>query len=82
MNSVGTAAWGDPAIWVRCGVPAPAGFGTGLIEIDGVAWFPVQLTNGYRFTANTGAGYVEVTVPGNYAPEADVLVGLAAPLRG
>ena len=81
VNSVGTAAWGNPVITLRCGVAAPAGFGTGLIEVNGVSWFPVELTSGYRFTAKTAAGYIEVTVPSKYAPEADVLVDLSANLR-
>jgi hypothetical protein len=74
----GTAAWGDPAITLRCGVAAPAGFGGGtqLLQIDSVAWLPKKLTAGYRFTAKTSAGYLEVDVPSHYSPEADALVDL------
>jgi hypothetical protein len=74
----GTAAWGDPAITFRCGVAAPAGFagGTQLLQVDTVLWLPEKLTAGYRFTAKSSAGYVEVDVPAHYSPVADVLVDL------
>ena len=74
-----TAAWGDPPIVLRCGVGRPEGMDptSEAVEIDGVSWFPQQLTAGYRFTT-TGLGTrVEVTVPAAYAPETGPLVDLS-----
>ena len=78
-----TTAWGDPAIVLRCGVPAPAALTptSQLITIDGVDWFPEQLSDGYRFTSDGRAADVEVRVPGRYAPEVNPLVDLAAAMK-
>ena len=73
------AAWGDPPIVLRCGVGRPEDMAptSEAVEIDGVSWFPQQLTAGYRFTT-TGLGTrVEVTVPAAYAPETGPLVDLS-----
>jgi hypothetical protein len=81
-----TAAWGDPAVKLRCGVDKPADLTPGTehydpyaasADINGVQWFPEQLDDGYRFTTVLRKAYVEVTVPGKYAPEVDPLVDLA-----
>lgn len=77
-----TAAWGDPPVVLRCGVPAPAAL-TGssqLYTVDGVDWFPEDLTEGTLFTTYGRRAYVEVAVPQAYAPEADVLTDLSAAL--
>ena len=77
----GTAAWGDPAITLRCGVPVPpAAPGTSLLAVNGVDWLPQELSAGYRFTTRTAIGYVSVDVPGRYSPESDALVDLAPAL--
>lgn len=67
-----TAAWGDPPIVLRCGVPAPAGLTptSQVTSVNGVDWYPEQLTAGYRFTATGRTAYVEVTVPSQYASQA------------
>lgn len=74
-----TAAWGDPAIVVRCGVPVPAALGptSQLITVDGVDWLPEQLERGYLFTTVGRELNVEVSVPDEYAPEADALVDIS-----
>jgi hypothetical protein len=74
------AAWGDPAIVLRCGVSRPATLTpqAQLFEVNGVAWFPEQLTAGYVFTTYDRTAYVEVTVPDAYAPEVDALVDLTS----
>ena len=74
-----TTAWGDPAIVLRCGVPAPAALTptSQLITIDGVAWFPEQLERGYLFTTYGLSLNVEVSVPSAYAPEADALTEIS-----
>jgi hypothetical protein len=73
-------AWGDPAIVLRCGVPAPPGLTptSECVEVDGVGWFREQAEGGTLFTTIGRATSVEVGVPASYAPEVDVLVDLAA----
>lgn len=73
------AAWGDPAIVVRCGVEKPAGLHatSPCAVIDEIGWFAEVRPDGWRFTTIGRSSYVEVTVPGDYAPEAGVLAELA-----
>lgn len=74
-----TAAWGDPAIVLRCGVPDPAALEptSQVFSVDGVEWFPEELTAGYVFTTYGRTANVEVTVPDDYSPEAGPLTDLA-----
>jgi hypothetical protein len=64
---------------LRCGVPLPAEYGpdSRLLEVDGIGWLPVDGEGGTFFTAADRAVHVEVAVPDDYAPEADVLADLA-----
>ena len=72
------AAWGDPAITLRCGAPEPAGLVVAdLVEVNDVAWYPQELTAGYRFTTTGRVANIEVDVPDDYAPEVNPLVDLA-----
>lgn len=66
-----TAAWGDPAIVLRCGVPRPAALTTTsqLVSVNGVDWLAEELTAGYVFTTAGRSPFVEVAVPDDYAPE-------------
>jgi len=74
-----TAAWGDPAVVLRCGVARPAGLTltSQLFQADGVSWFPEQVSGGWRFTATGRKAYVEVTVPGAQEQASAPLVDLA-----
>lgn len=74
-----TAAWGDPAITVRCGVPTPDALTPDSVvyNLNGVVWFPEELTAGYVFTTYQRQSNVEVTVPDDYAPEANVVTELS-----
>ena len=78
-----TAAWGDPAIVLRCGVPRPGAYDPAgqVAEVEGVAWLPQQTDEGYVFTTIGRVADVEVRVPRAYAPEVNPLVDLAAPVR-
>ena len=60
-----TAAWGDPALVLRCGVPRPAALGptSDLLEVEDVAWFLVETDAGYTFTTTGRTANVELTVP-------------------
>ena len=73
-----TAAWGQPAIVLRCGVPTPKALTptSQLVTINGVSWLPEQLTQGYLFTTVGREVNIEVAVPDAYSPEANVLVDL------
>ncbi len=74
-----TSAWGQPAIVMRCGVANPAALTptSQLVTVDGVDWLPEALTQGYLFTTVGREVNVEVSVPDDYSPEADVLVDLS-----
>jgi hypothetical protein len=82
-----TAAWGDPAITLRCGVPEPTVLVPGSpdydpsadeIYADGVAWLIEPVGSGYRFTAAQRSVYIELDVPPVYQPETDALADLSA----
>jgi hypothetical protein len=77
-----TAAYGRPAVTVRCGVPRPEALGltSRLLVVDEVDWFPEELTNGVRFTTTGRVAYLQVDVPDDHAPGSDLLVDLAAPV--
>jgi hypothetical protein len=78
-----TASWGDPPMVLRCGVgapplespPAPAP------QVDGVTWSARKLRDGYLFTTSGRTVFVEMLVPGRYAPEVNPLVDLAPAVR-
>ena len=77
-NSQLTAAWGNPAITLRCGVDSPSNLKpeSSIMTINGVDWFPEQLTAGYRFTTVNSAIFIEVNVPDKYNPEANALTDI------
>ncbi|MFH8365360.1 DUF3515 domain-containing protein [Streptomyces sp. NPDC018031] len=85
-----TAAWGDPAVELRCGVPQPDVLTPGSeaynalpdsAELNGVGWVIEKQDGGYRFTTTLRRAYVEVVVPDDYAPEVNVLIDLAGAVR-
>lgn len=73
-----TAAWGRPAIALRCGVPRPAALlpTSQLITVNGVPWFPYPADRPVTYTAVGREAYMEVTVPAKYHPAGDVLIEL------
>jgi Protein of unknown function (DUF3515) len=73
------AAWGDPAIILRCGVEKPKGLGLAsrCDMVAGVGWFSETTSDGYLFTTIGRKYFVSVEVPHDYAPEADALVDLS-----
>lgn len=75
-----TAAWGDPPITMRCGVPRPRAYTptAQLFQVDAVAWLPVpqDAANPTTFYAVERRAYVEVVVPKEQAPASDALVDL------
>ena len=75
-----TAAYGDPPVSVRCGVPVPAALSatSDLVEVDGVTWFPEELTAGWVMTTVGRAANVEIVVPDAQGPAPSVAADLAA----
>lgn len=73
-----TAAWGDPAITLSCGVSKPPGLNAAseCFEVNGVGWFSEQRPDGYRFTTIGRKAYAQVVVPKKYVPS-DPLVDLS-----
>jgi len=74
-----TAAFGDPAITVRCGVPDPEALtpAAQLFTVNKVDWFPEEQSAGYVFTTYQRQTNVEVTVPDDYSPEVGALTALS-----
>lgn len=72
------AAWGDPAIIARCGVPALGPTEIECIEVDGVGWIPVALSDGTKFTSFGTDPALEILVPKDYAPEPLLLPAFTA----
>lgn len=63
------AAYGDPAIIARCGVPALGPTTDDCIEVDGLGWVAQPLSDGTRFTTFGRDPAIEVLIPKDYAPE-------------
>lgn len=63
------AAWGNPAVVLRCGVAEPAVFGTPdaaqLVEVNSVLWQPDPQRDRTVYTTVDRSVYIEVTVPAN-----------------
>lgn len=82
-----TAAWGSPAIILRCGVPWPDAAlktSSNTATIDGVGWVADELDDGaQRMTTGGRLAYVEVTIPKDEVTKngAGSLVDLAGPIK-
>jgi hypothetical protein len=59
------AAWGEPPIVLRCGVPRPPAFvrTSELSVVNGVQWLPERQPGGVRWTVVDREVYVEALVP-------------------
>jgi Protein of unknown function (DUF3515) len=82
------AAWGDPPIELRCGVPRPKGLDAfaQCQTVNGVDWYipesqqtgqPQQIT----MTTVGRAQYVEVRIPADYFPPATTMVELGPAVK-
>jgi Protein of unknown function (DUF3515) len=76
-------AWGDPAIVLRCGVPAPPALGpaSSCAVVNHVGWFAEERADGFRFTTIGRSANVQVSVPYEYEPAANALIDLAHAVR-
>lgn len=74
------AAWADPPVILRCGVPTPAELklDSQVITVNGVDWFVDQRADVDVATTYGRRTNVEVTVPDEHRPTPEVLVDLAA----
>jgi len=81
-ESAHVAAWGEPAVVLRCGVPTPPGFrrGSAPIEVNGVAWFQRVDPGVVTWTTVDRPVNVEVAVPVVYESQGGLLVEFAAPI--
>jgi hypothetical protein len=77
-SSPALAAWGDPAIILRCGVAPPGPTTEQCTAVNGIDWVARQLDDGYDFTTYGRVPAVQVLVPKHYAPETFALTGLTA----
>jgi hypothetical protein len=75
-------AWGDPPVVLVCGVARPAGYtaGSGLIQINGVAWYvDTSAKDTVVWTAVDRAVYVQVRVPAS--ADSSAVTDLTAPIE-
>ena len=63
-----TAAWGDPPLIARCGVPAPGPTTDDCVVVDGVDWVVHPLSDGTRLTTFGRDPAIELLVPTVYGP--------------
>ncbi len=77
------AAWGDPAIIVRCGVEKPDALkpSSRCFDVNGVGWLAETTADGYLFTTIGRRFHVSVEVPKAYDPAADALADLASSVK-
>ncbi|WTW97484.1 DUF3515 domain-containing protein [Streptomycetaceae bacterium NBC_01309] len=87
-----TAAWGDPAIVLRCGVPKPVSLrpddprydpAQNVAGVNGVDWTFTFLGKGkgVQFTTLHREVNVEVTVPAKYGQPTGLLTAFAEPVK-
>jgi hypothetical protein len=72
------AAWGDPAIILRCGVESPGASTNHCETVDSIDWVVQSLSDGEDFTTFGRTPAIQVLVPKHYAPEEFALTGLSA----
>ena len=62
------AAWGDPAIIARCGLPALEPTTLDCIGVDDVDWILRELSDGTAMSTYGTDPAIEVLVPASYGP--------------
>lgn len=82
-ESLLTAAWGDPPVSLRCGVPIPVALrpDSVLVTVNGIDWLPEELTDGYLLTTVGRVANVELTVPQEQGPAPGVAADLAEQIK-
>lgn len=75
-----TAAWGEPAVVLRCGVGVPEGYRpevASVIEVNGVSWYQHIAGATIEWVVIDRAVYVELAVPRSYDGQGALLADLA-----
>lgn len=62
------AAWGDPAIIARCGIPALEPTALDCVAVDDVDWIVRELSDGTAMSSYGTDPALEVLVPDTYGP--------------
>ncbi|MEY9966351.1 hypothetical protein ABIA33_004411 [Streptacidiphilus sp. MAP12-16] len=91
--SANAAAWGNPAITLRCGVAEPGVMDptspsydplstkSHALDVNGLCWVSEDTKGGgYRFTTVKQQAYVEVDVPGAYHGQESPLPAFTGPV--
>lgn len=80
-----TAAWGNPAITLTCGIPRPAKMDDPNADggtVEGVDWLMEDSPDGsYRCTTTYRKVYVQVFLPEKHAHDVGPLIKLARPIK-
>jgi hypothetical protein len=77
-GSASVAAWGDPAIIARCGLPALTPTTLECVTVNDVDWVVRELTDGSAATTYGTDPAIEVLVPEAYGPAALLLPAFTA----
>lgn len=84
----GVAAWGEPAVVLRCGTPTPAELTctAAVQEVDGVAWLPLSTGGDTTYFVVDRSVRVALTVPGEVTStgpwqDASTLIAATLPKR-
>lgn len=77
------AAWGEPAVVLRCGTERPAGFRLGVepLTVDDVAWFQRIAGEVVVWTTVDRRVPVELTIPAVYGGQGALLVAVAPAIK-
>lgn len=62
------AAWGDPAVIARCGMPALGPTENQCVVVNGIDWVAEDLGDGTRLTTFGRTPAIEVLVPEDHGP--------------
>jgi hypothetical protein len=63
LHVTGAAAWGDPAIVLRCGVPPPGPTTEHCLEADGLSWIIAETKHTVRFVSYGRTPAIELQIP-------------------
>jgi len=75
------AAYGDPPIVVRCGVPLPAELLTSCFSVNGIDWYVDEVDEAVVALTAGRRPSVEVTVPSAYGASNSALVDVTDTVR-
>jgi hypothetical protein len=72
-NSSFVAAWGDPAVVLRCGVSRPAELAPQsaefIVGVNTVQWLPRQTSEVTVWTSTDRVVFIELSLPKQYSPQ-------------